>query len=52
MHLINQEYDEGPIVAQREFLLEENMTLDQLRARVNQIERSLIVDVLRDGLVE
>ncbi len=48
VHLINEEYDEGPIVAQRKFGLQENTTLDELRTKVKEIERSLIVDVLKE----
>ncbi len=48
VHLVDEEYDHGPVVARRECAVEPGDTVETLRARVQAVEQSLFVDVLRD----
>jgi phosphoribosylglycinamide formyltransferase-1 len=48
VHLVDEEYDHGPVVARRECAVERGDTVETLRARVQAAEQSLFVDVLRD----
>jgi phosphoribosylglycinamide formyltransferase-1 len=47
VHLVDEIYDHGPVVARREIALEAGETLETLRARVQAAEQTLFVDVLR-----
>lgn len=47
VHLANEDYDKGPIVAQRAVVVEENDTLDSLEARIHEVEHELYPAVLR-----
>ncbi|MFV2144312.1 phosphoribosylglycinamide formyltransferase [Isoptericola sp. G70] len=46
VHQVTAEYDEGPIVAQREVEVRPDDDIEQLRARVQAAEKSLLVDVV------
>jgi phosphoribosylglycinamide formyltransferase-1 len=48
VHVVTEEYDAGPIVAQVEVAVEPTDTPEALAERVQQRERALLVDVLGD----
>lgn len=48
VHVIDGEYDEGPVLSQREVPVMEDDTVETLAARVATCEGVLIVDTLRD----
>lgn len=48
VHAVTADYDEGPIVGQATVPVEPDDTLETLRARVQQVEKALLVDCLRD----
>ncbi|WP_165062261.1 phosphoribosylglycinamide formyltransferase [Adlercreutzia sp. ZJ154] len=47
VHFANEEYDKGPIVAQRAVPLIEGDTIDSLEARIHNVEHELYPQVLR-----
>ena len=47
VHLANEEYDKGPIVAQEPVRVEEGMTLDELEAAIHAVEHVLYPKVIR-----
>ena len=47
VHLANEDYDKGPIVAQEPVRIEEGMTLDELEAAIHAVEHVLYPRVLR-----
>lgn len=47
VHLANEDYDKGPIVAQRAVMVEEDDTLDSLEERIHEVEHELYPAVLR-----
>lgn len=47
VHIVDEEYDHGPIVARKEVPVETADTVETLRARVMAAEQVLYVDVLR-----
>lgn len=47
IHLIDEEYDSGPILAQKEVLVEEGETAESLATKVLAVEHQLYVDVLK-----
>lgn len=48
VHLANEDYDKGPIVAQRAVVVEEDDTLDSLEERIHEVEHELYPAVLRE----
>ena len=46
VHLVDEDYDTGPVIAQAEVAVAEGDTPDRLGARVQERERALLVDVL------
>jgi phosphoribosylglycinamide formyltransferase 1 len=46
VHLVNDEYDSGPVVAQVRVPITQGITVEQLEDRVKHAERRLLVDVL------
>jgi phosphoribosylglycinamide formyltransferase-1 len=46
VHLVDEHYDTGPVIAQAEVAVLEGDTPDRLGARVQERERALLVDVL------
>lgn len=48
VHLIDGEYDSGPLIAQATVGVREADTADSLAARVQQVERALVVQVLAE----
>jgi phosphoribosylglycinamide formyltransferase-1 len=46
VHLVEEDYDTGPVIAQTEVAVLEGDTPDRLGARVQERERELLVDVL------
>lgn len=48
IHLVDEEYDTGPVVAQREIPVLPDDTPDSLAARVLTVEHELYVDAIRD----
>ena len=46
-HLANEDYDKGPIVAQRAVVVREDDTIDDLEARIHATEHILYPEVLR-----
>lgn len=49
VHFANEDYDKGPIIAQRAIAVEEGWSLDQLEAAIHEVEHVLYPEVL--GLV-
>jgi len=47
VHLVDEEYDHGPIILQREVLVLPNDTPDLLAARVLQVEHRIYADAVR-----
>ncbi len=47
VHFANEDYDEGPIVAQRAVEVREDDTHDDLEARIHEVEHVLYPEVLR-----
>ncbi len=47
VHLANEDYDKGPIVAQRAVHIYENDDIDSLEARIHKTEHVLLVEVLK-----
>lgn len=55
VHFANEDYDKGPIVAQRAVEVHEDDTLEDLEARIHEVEHRLYPQVLRllaEGRVE
>lgn len=50
IHLVDEIYDHGPILAQRAIPVRQGETADSLAARVAEVERRLYVDVI-DGII-
>ena len=48
VHLVEEEYDTGPVLAQRSVEILASDTPDTLAARVRTAERNLVVEVLRE----
>jgi phosphoribosylglycinamide formyltransferase-1 len=46
IHLVESEYDVGPILAQREIPVLPNDTIESLAARVHSVERAFLVETL------
>ena len=46
IHLVESEYDVGPILAQRELPVLPHDTLESLAARVHSVERAFVVETL------
>lgn len=49
VHFANEEYDKGPIIAQRPVVVREDDTVDTLEARIHEVEHALYPEVL--GLI-
>lgn len=47
VHFANEDYDKGPIVAQRAVEVREDDTLDTLEERIHEAEHALYPEVLR-----
>lgn len=47
VHLANEEYDKGPIIAQEPVRVEENMTIDELEANIHAVEHVLYPKVIK-----
>ena len=47
VHLANEEYDKGPIIAQRAVEVREDDTVDTLEERIHEVEHVLYPEVLR-----
>lgn len=47
VHLANEDYDKGPIVAQEPVRVEEGWSLDDLEAAIHEVEHHLYPEVLR-----
>lgn len=55
VHFANEEYDRGPIIAQRAVSIEEEDTLDALEMRIHEVEHALlpeVVQLIAQGRVE
>lgn len=52
VHLANEEYDKGPIIAQEPVRVEESMTIDELEANIHAVEHVLypkVIGLIADG---
>lgn len=47
VHFANEEYDRGPIIAQRAVNIEEEDTLETLEARIHEVEHVLLPEVVQ-----
>lgn len=47
VHLANEDYDKGPIVAQEAVPVREDWTIEELEAAIHEVEHRLYPDVLR-----
>ncbi|MGI6045715.1 MAG: phosphoribosylglycinamide formyltransferase [Eggerthellaceae bacterium] len=55
VHFANEDYDKGPIIAQRAVVVEESDTLESLEAKIHEVEHKLYPEVIRliaNGKVE
>lgn len=55
VHFANEDYDRGPIIAQRAVTIEEEDTLDTLETRIHEVEHVLLPEVIQliaEGRVE
>ncbi len=50
VHLINEIYDDGPVLAQRQVPVYDNDTVETLRARVQSIEAELYIEAIAQFL--
>ncbi|MBD3796844.1 MAG: phosphoribosylglycinamide formyltransferase [Campylobacterales bacterium] len=50
IHFVNEEYDDGKIILQKEIALDENETIDSLEKKVKEIEKKAIVEALKKCL--
>ncbi|MGH7331486.1 MAG: formyltransferase family protein [Candidatus Rokuibacteriota bacterium] len=46
IHIMTEEYDAGPVVAQREVAIQRGDTPEELALRVQECERALLVETL------
>ena len=46
VHIVNEQYDEGPVLSQREIAVDPTDDVDTLDAKVRVVEKSLLVDTL------
>ncbi len=46
VHFANEDYDKGPIIAQRAVMVHEDDTLDTLEARIHEVEHELYPEVI------
>lgn len=46
VHFANEDYDCGPIIAQRPVVVEEGWTVDELEARIHEVEHELYPEVV------
>ena len=46
VHFANEEYDQGPIIAQRALAVEEGWTVDELESHIHEIEHELLPEVI------
>ena len=46
VHFANEDYDQGPIIAQRALPVEEGWTVDELEAHIHEIEHELFPEVI------
>lgn len=46
VHFANEEYDKGPIIAQRALPVEEGWSIDELEAHIHEIEHELYPEVI------
>lgn len=46
VHFANEDYDKGPIIAQRPVVVEEGWTLDELESAIHDVEHGLYPEVL------
>ena len=46
VHFANEEYDKGPIIAQRALPVEEGWSVDELEAHIHEIEHELYPEVI------
>lgn len=54
VHFANEDYDKGPIIAQRALAVKEGWTLDQLETAIHDVEHVLypeVLDLVAKGLV-
>ena len=54
VHFANSDYDCGPIIAQRPVEVEEGWTVDQLEARIHEVEHQIyphVAQLLAEGRV-
>lgn len=54
VHFANEDYDKGPIIAQRALAVKEGWTLDQLETAIHDVEHVLypeVLDLIAKGLV-
>lgn len=47
VHFANEDYDAGPIIAQRALAIEESWSVDELEEHIHEIEHELYPDVLQ-----
>ena len=55
VHFANEEYDRGPIIAQRAVNIEEEDTLETLEERIHEVEHVIlpeVVQLISEGRVE
>ena len=55
VHFANEEYDRGPIIAQRAVNIEEEDTLETLEERIHKVEHVIlpeVVQLISEGRVE
>ena len=48
IHEVSEEYDEGKILLQNRLILSENESVDSLEAKIKNLEKSAIVEVLKN----
>lgn len=50
IHYVNEEYDEGKIILQKELILKEQETIESLEKRIKDLEKKAIVEALKQCL--
>ncbi len=50
IHFVNENYDEGEIILQKELILSENETVESLEKKIKELERQAVVEALETCL--
>jgi phosphoribosylglycinamide formyltransferase-1 len=52
IHYVNEDYDKGEIILQKELILEKNETADSLEEKIKSLEKTVIIDAFKKILAK